>query len=73
MKPSFGIRVPSLLLLAFFIFSAEMLFGQSYSLSGRIIDERNRQPLAFVNVIINEGQQGAISYKGEVLFHRLRT
>ena len=61
MKPSFGIRVPSLLLLAFFIFSAEMLFGQSYSLSGRIIDERNRQPLAFVNVIINEGQQGAIS------------
>ena len=61
MKPSFGIRVPSFLLLAFFIFSAEMLFGQSYSLSGRITDERNRQPLAFVNVVINEGQQGTIS------------
>ena len=61
MKPSFGIRVPSFLFFAFFIFSAEMLFGQSYSLSGRITDERNHQPLAFVNVVINDGQQGTIS------------
>ena len=61
MKPSFSIRVLPLLFLAFFIFSAETLFGQSHTLSGKITDERNRQPLAFVNVVINEGLQGVIS------------
>ena len=61
MKPSFGIRVLPLLFLVFFIFSAETLFGQSHVLSGKITDERNRQPLAFVNVVINEGLQGVIS------------
>ena len=61
MKPSFSTRVLPLLFLAFFIFSAETLFGQSHTLSGKITDERNRQPLAFVNVVINEGLQGVIS------------
>ena len=61
MKPSFGIRVLPLLFLVFFIFSAETLFGQSHVLSGKITDERNRQPLAFVNVVINEGLQGVIT------------
>ena len=61
MKPSFSINILSLLLLAFFLFSVETLFGQSHILSGKITDERNRQPLAFVNVIVNEGLQGVIS------------
>ena len=61
MKPSFCIRVLPLLLLAIILFSAETLFGQSHTLSGKITDERNRQPLAFVNVVINDGQQGVIS------------
>ena len=61
MKHSFSIKALSLQLLIFFLLPAEMLFGQSRSLSGRITDERNRQPLAFVNVVVNEGQQGVIS------------
>ena len=54
MKPSFCIKVLPLLLLAIILFSAETLFGQSHTLSGKITDERNRQPLAFVNVVIND-------------------
>ena len=61
MKSSFTIRVLPLLFLFFFIFSAETLFCQSHSLSGKISDERNHQPLAFVNVVINGGQLGVIS------------
>ena len=61
MKPFFSIKVFSLLFLTFFIFSVETLFGQSHTLSGKITDERNHQPLAFVNVVINEGLQGVIS------------
>ena len=60
MRPSFSIRTTSLLFLAFFILSAKALVAQ-HTLSGRITDERNRQPLAFVNVAINEGEQGVIS------------
>ena len=61
MKPHFRIKVVSFLSLVFFIFSAQSLFGQSHSLSGKVTDERNRQPLAFVNVVVNEGQIGVIS------------
>ena len=58
MKPFFRIRI---LLLIPLLFLAETLFSQTFSLSGKITDERNRQPLAFVNVVINEGQIGVIS------------
>ena len=61
MKVPVGIKVFPLLFLVFFILSAETLFGQSHTLSGKITDERNRQPLAFVNVVINDGLQGVIS------------
>ena len=37
------------------------LFSQSHTVSGIITDDDNRQPLAFVNVVINEGNQGVIS------------
>ena len=61
MKTPFSIKVFSFLFIAFFIILAETLFGQSYTVSGKVTDERNRQPLAFVNVVINEGQNGVIS------------
>ena len=61
MKPHFCIKVFPILLLSLFIFSYETLIGQSHTISGKITDERNRQPLAFVNVVINEGLQGVIS------------
>ena len=50
-----------ILLFAFFALSAEILCAQRFSLSGKITDGRNRQPLAFVNVVINEGQSGCMS------------
>ena len=54
---------PCIRILALFplLLLAETLFSQTFSLSGKITDERNRQPLAFVNVVINEGQIGVIS------------
>ena len=61
MKPSLRIKVFPFLFLVFFTLSADILFGQTHTLSGKITDERNHQPLAFVNVVINGGQQGIIS------------
>lgn len=61
MRLPFSIKAFPLLLLVFLFLSTEALFGQSYTLSGKVTDERNRQPLAFVNVVINEGQNGVIS------------
>ena len=58
MKQAFRIRILPLILL---LFLAETLFSQTFSLSGKVTDERNRQPLAFVNVVINDGQHGVIS------------
>ena len=58
MKHAFRIRILPLILL---LFLAETLFSQTFSLSGKVTDERNRQPLAFVNVVINDGQHGVIS------------
>ena len=61
MKSSSCLRIPPSLLLLLFLFSSEALLAQSYTLSGKITDKRNRQPLAFVNVVVNEGQHGVIS------------
>ena len=61
MKSSTRPRILLTLFLLSFILFSEALFAQSHTLSGRITDERNRQPLAFVNVVVNEGQQGVIS------------
>ena len=60
MKPV-GTRHFPLLLLLFLTFAAGTLFSQNHILSGKITDEDNRQPLAFVNVVVNEGQHGVIS------------
>ena len=60
MKPHYLIKSFPFLFLAFFLFSAKTLFAQ-HTLSGKITDERNRQPMAFVNVVVNEGLRGVIS------------
>ena len=61
MKSTFRTRLLPSLFLALLLSSAEFLFAQSHILKGKITDERNRQPLAFVNVAINDGHQGVIS------------
>lgn len=40
---------------------AEWCFAQDYHIKGRITDEKNRQPLAFVNVVVNGGTAGGMS------------
>ena len=51
----------SFLLLLFLTFSMGMVVAQSQTISGKITDERNRQPLAFVNIVLNGGQFGGMS------------
>ena len=58
MKPHF--RITPFLFFVVILFSTKALIAQ-HTLIGRITDERNRQPLAFVNVVVNEGLQGVIS------------
>ena len=58
MRPTLGIKAFLLLFLS--LISANALFAQ-HTLNGKVIDERNRQPLAFVNVVVNEGLQGVIT------------
>ena len=59
MKSFERIRFPFLFLL--FVLSSGLLHAQTHTLSGKVTDEKNRQPLAFVNVVINEGLQGCIT------------
>ena len=47
--------------LCFLTLPSGFLFSQTHTICGKITDEKSRQPLAFVNVVINEGQQGCIS------------
>ena len=61
MKPACSIRVTSFLFLVFLAFLSETLLAQTYVLNGKITDERNRQPLAFVNVVVNGGLTGSMS------------
>ena len=60
MKPHFRITSFPLLFLVVILFSTKALVAQ-HTLSGKITDERNRQPLAFVNVVVNDGFRGVIS------------
>ena len=49
------------LLSLLFCFFSSVLFAQSYTVSGKITDAKNRQPLAFVNIVVNDGQYGGMS------------
>lgn len=52
MKPLLSI------LLCFFSLS---LFSQQYTVGGKVTDAKNRQPIAFVNIVVNDGQFGGMS------------
>ena len=53
-------RITPFLFLVVILLSAKSLVAQ-HTLIGKITNERNRQPMAFVNVVVNEGLQGVIS------------
>ena len=61
MKLKRNIKLVALLLLSLATFFPSFLLAQSHTLSGKITDERNRQPLAFVNVVVNNGTTGGMS------------
>ena len=37
------------------------LFAQQHTVDGKVTDAQNRQPLAFVNIVVNDGQYGGMS------------
>ena len=37
------------------------LFSQHHTVAGKVTDAKNRQPLAFVNIVVNDGQFGGMS------------
>ncbi len=51
----------SLLLFLLLATASLNLFGQNQTVTGKITDAQNRQPLAFVNVVVNGGLTGAMS------------
>lgn len=61
MKLKRDISLSVLLLLFLATFFPTILTAQNHSLSGKITDERNRQALAFVNVVVNDGATGGMS------------
>ena len=48
------------LLSILFCFLSLSLFSQQYSIAGKVTDAQNRQPLAFVNIVVNDGQYGGM-------------
>lgn len=56
----FSGALPLLLLLTWTL-SATPLFSQDYRIIGRVTDAQNLQPLAFVNIVVNDGCAGGIS------------
>jgi hypothetical protein len=55
------VRIRYLLSALFIIFSINNLFAQEYLVNGKVIDSRTCKPLAFVNIVINEGKYGGIT------------
>lgn len=56
-----------------------LLYGQEYKLQGRISDSVTREPLPFVNIIINNGPQGGMTdidgrfaFSGSIPFRTLK-
>jgi len=50
----------SLLSILLFLFPL-CLFSQQFTVAGKVTDAHNRQPLAFVNIVVNDGQYGGMS------------
>ncbi|MBW6498036.1 MAG: DUF5686 and carboxypeptidase regulatory-like domain-containing protein [Bacteroidales bacterium] len=57
MKPS-GIRI---LLFFLLVFQTISLLAQDYMLAGRVVDQQTREPLAFVNIVIDGTRQGGVT------------
>lgn len=54
--------IPFLVLLLFLLsLSVGRAFSQEYTVGGKVTDKQNRQPLAFVNVVVNDGHYGGMS------------
>ncbi len=49
-----------LLSILFCLFSLS-LFPQQHTVAGKVTDAQNRQPIAFVNIVVNDGQYGGMS------------
>lgn len=49
-----------LLSILFCLFSLS-LFSQQHTVAGKVTDAQNRQPIAFVNIVVNDGQYGGMS------------
>lgn len=43
------------------IISLSKIQGQTYTISGKVIDEYTKEPLAFVNIVANQGKYGVTS------------
>ncbi|MDD2412603.1 MAG: DUF5686 family protein [Bacteroidales bacterium] len=55
-------KVYKILLSSFILFTSSInLLSQTYKISGKIMDETSREPLAFVNIVANSGQAGVTS------------
>lgn len=51
-------RLKNFILLIIFIAIAFSAKAQSYQINGKVIDSKSKEPLAFVNITINDGQYG---------------
>jgi hypothetical protein len=45
----------------FFIFTAQIMWGQKFTLEGEVLDGSNKSPLAFANVILEGTSLGSAS------------
>lgn len=49
------------LLTVLFCFLSLSLFSQQHTVAGKVTDAQNRQPIAFVSIVVNDGQYGGMS------------
>jgi len=56
--------------LVIFLFCFHLAFSQEYKISGRVLDAQTKEPLAFVNIVINDSRHGGTTdIDGKFAFH----
>jgi hypothetical protein len=50
--------MPRSFLFVICLFAFHLAFSQEYTISGRVVDEQTKEPLAFVNIVINDSRHG---------------
>ncbi|MCD4745624.1 MAG: DUF5686 and carboxypeptidase regulatory-like domain-containing protein [Bacteroidales bacterium] len=50
-----------LFLISLLLFFSSFSYSQKYIAEGKVFDSKNREPLAFVNIIINNGKRGGVT------------